>query len=165
MVLKMPFHDGTGEAELFRFIVWVSWETELEFFSWRTEIKVDTIVLVARWHWKGFSSVTLGKPQLCTFTVQVSSETEIWVVIWGHRAWSWYNNFSGKMVLKRPFVGDTGEALAVNVYCTHLLETEFELFYLEMELWVNSIVLFGRWSWKGYLSVTLGKSRFCTFIL
>ena len=32
-----------------------------------------------------------------------------------------YDSFSGKMVLKRPFIGDLGEALSLYVHCSDLL--------------------------------------------
>ena len=38
------------------------------------------------------------------------SETEPWVILPGDRALSIYDSFSGKMILKRLFVSDTGEA-------------------------------------------------------
>ena len=45
--------------------------------------------------------MTLGKPQLSMFIVQVSQETEL----------SNLYIFNGKMVLKRTFCGDNGEVI------------------------------------------------------
>ena len=97
-----------GKPRLYAFTVHISWERASSWncsFSWRMVLK-------------GHSSVTLGKPQLCTFTVQVSGrqkfesfplETELWVVLLWDRASSWYDNFSGRMYLRRLFISDPGE--------------------------------------------------------
>ena len=68
--------------------------------SLETELQIDMIVLVARWSWKGCLSVTLEKPQLCTFIVQVFSETELQAILPTDKAVSGYDSFSGKIVLK-----------------------------------------------------------------
>ena len=74
-----------------------------------TELWVNTIVLVARWCWKGHFMVTVGKMWLFWSGVK---ETELWAVLHGDVALSQYCSFSGKMVLKRPFLSDTQEELA-----------------------------------------------------
>ena len=65
--------------------------------------------------------MALMKPLLCTFIEQVFLETEFVSCSLGDRALSQYINFSGKMVLKRPFARDTDEASAVHIHSTGLL--------------------------------------------
>ena len=141
-----------------------------------------------------------------------SWETKLWVDI----------TLSSKVVLKRPCIRDTGEVLAVHIHCSGLLGDELQAVLLgdraldwydfkwpfglektmhqwhggrlcsthslfrsweerilsnsprrqsfgpfssETGLGVDSIILLGRWSWKGCLSLTLGKPELCTFIV
>ena len=112
MVLKRPFLGNTGGR--FDSFVQVSGRQSFEQFSSETELQVDTIVLVTRWFWKGHSSVALWKTHLIWSGL---GETELWAVLL-EDALSCYSSFSGKMVLKRPFLNDTGEDLA------HLLSSQ-----------------------------------------
>ena len=57
--------------------------------------------------------MTLREPQLSTCIVQVFQETELQVD----------TSFSGKIVLKKPCIGDTGKASAVHVHCSDLQVT------------------------------------------
>ena len=56
--------------------------------------------------------MTREKTHLCTFSVQVTQETELL---------SQYDSFTENMVLKRLFIGDPEEE-TMHVYCSHLLE-------------------------------------------
>ena len=82
--------------------------------------------------------MTLGKPWLFTFIVQVSWEM----------ASSQYDSWSGKIVLKRLFIGDTQEALALQIHCLGLWETRLQAFSREIKLWINAIVWVARWFWN-----------------
>ena len=42
----------------------------------------------------------------------------------------WCDSFSGKMILKRLFVGDTGEASPLHVHCSGLRYTEHQAIFL-----------------------------------
>ena len=64
----------------------------------------------------------LGKSWLCIFIVHVSERP---LGVPGDRALS-HDDFRGKMVLKGPFIGDAGEALALHVHCSDLLGDSFE---------------------------------------
>ena len=63
------------------------------------------IVLVGRWSWKGHLSVILRK------SLHIHSG------FLGDRALSEYDSISVKMLLKRPFIGYTGKALAMHIHC------------------------------------------------
>ena len=63
-------------------------------------------------------------------------------------SWSWYDRLTQKIVLKRPFLSDTGEAWAV----TFTVQVSWET-----ELWLDMVILVGRWFSKGHSSVALGK--------
>ena len=121
------------------FIAQVSGRQSFEPFFWETELWANMMVLVARGSWKGYISVTLRKPWLPTFIVQVSQ----WDI-----AFSWCSSSNGKRVLKRPFLSDTGEALAHNIHCSCLPKRQ---------LWADIIVLVAKLSWEGLLLVTLGS--------
>ena len=54
--------------------------------------------------------MTLGKARLCMLLLGS----------WGDTASSQYDSFGGKMVLKRPFFGDTGEASALYIHSSGL---------------------------------------------
>ena len=69
----------------------------------RRQLQVSTVVLMARRSQKGHSLVTLGKP------------LHVYLCLPGDKDLSEYNKFSGKMVIKRPFLSDTGEASALHV--------------------------------------------------
>ena len=45
-----------------------------------------------------------------------SWETELWAIFPGNISFQWYDSFSGKMVLKRPFVGDPGKDSATHFF-------------------------------------------------
>ena len=67
---------------------------------------------------------------------------------------SWYNSFTQKMVLKWLFVSDTWDDFTFIVQVFQ----ETELF--------SMIILHGRLSWNGHLSVTLGKTLhiYCSYL-
>ena len=96
-------------------------------------IWVDMRVLFRRWSWNDHSSVALGK-KLCTSIIQI---------YWGIELFEVINSFTQKVVLKRPFVVDTGEE-TIHIHCSGLLGNK--------ALWVNMIFLLRRLSWKGQLS-------------
>ena len=87
----------------------------------------------------------------------VLGETDLQSVL-GDRVSSLYDSFSENMVLKRPFISDTFEALSHHGHCSAPGRQSFKLFSWETGFWVYMIVLVGRWSWKGNLSVILGEA-------
>ena len=118
----------------YTFIVHVSLETEVQW--------VNMIVLLKRWSWKGFLSLTLGKtlhihssglPGDRFFEQKVLLGRWSWKAIhWWHcgrlycahslsrtpgrQCWSsWYSSFIWKIVLKRPFISETGGSLCMFV--------------------------------------------------
>ena len=87
-------------------------------FSQDTELQVNMIALVGRWSGKCHALVTLGKTLHCKFIVQVPrrqtfepffQEMELQALLPGDGALSLCDSFSGKVVLKRPFVSDPGK--------------------------------------------------------
>ena len=146
-------------------------------FFWETEHWVDTIVLLKKYSWKGFSLVTLGKTQLCMFIVQVSQETELWVAKilllerWSCKGHSsvplgrlcsahslfrsfrrssscWHSSFTLKMVLKWSFIGEIGEE-------THHFAV---LVYWETEIfWVGWVILGYFWNARALSDDTVGR--------
>ena len=92
--------------------------------------QINMIGLLGRLSLKGHSLVTLVKPWLCTFIVQVSLETALWAVNAGRQSFESVC-FSGKMVMKNwSFV-----ALAKPWICTFIVQVS----------WVNPIVWVTRW--------------------
>ena len=69
-----------------------------ESFSWKSELQVNMIVLVARWRLFLHCLICWGLRQ-----------TVLWAIFLGDRPLSQYSSFSGKMVLKRPLLSDTVE--------------------------------------------------------
>ena len=61
-------------------------------------------------------------------------------------------NFTWKMVLKWVFFADSGKDLAMHIHCWGLLRDRAH--------WMNTMVLFGRWSWKYHSLVTLEKQMY-----
>ena len=70
---------------------------------------------------KGLVITDPGEASVCTFIVQVSWGIELQTVLPGDRNLSQYDSFSGKMVLKRLCIGDTGEDSAECSHCSGLL--------------------------------------------
>ena len=121
-------------------------------------------------------------------------ETDLWAILPIHRAWNWYDTFSGKMTLKMLFIGATGKASSLNIHfsdiggrvwailpgqCFKFLVSSwswkgsfvlvsgrqnFKPFSQEMQLWVDMIVLVTWWSWRGHILVTLWKPWLSKFI-
>ena len=138
---------------------------------------------MARWSWKGHFSLIVGKARhICpglgktklwailpgSFVLvsgrqnfePFGQEAVLWAFLLGNRALMWYDSFSGKMVLKRPFLCDTGEDSTIFIQVSGRQSFEpFELFSWETEIWVNMIILVARWSWKGYLFVILENTQ------
>ena len=61
------------------------------------------------------------------------------VTKWNLAIWSW-ESYTGKMVMKWPFVGDTGSI------CTFIIKSSWEI-----EILVDAVVLLERWSGKAIL--------------
>ena len=80
--------------------------------------------------------MTLGKTQLICPGLR---ETKLQALLHGGKTLSQYSSDSGKMVLKRPFLNDTGED------STHLFRP-----LRGIADQVNMIGLLGRWSCKGH---------------
>ena len=72
------------------------------------------IVLVGRLSWKGHSFVTM------------KTSLHVHSALLGDGALGQYDSFSGKLILKRPFITDTGEALALQIHCLGLLGDNLE---------------------------------------
>ena len=130
---------------------------------------INMILLLGRWSWKGCSNWVWGR--LCSAHSLFRSP----------RRWSSlspYNSFAWKIVLKRPFVGDTGEESACTFNCSDLLgETVLRmgvlalhwLLFFQSPLWKGVVVLKGTvldnyhigrmwWSWNHWFWIhfTLG---------
>ena len=72
----------------------------------------------------------------------------------GNRAWKrWYDSFTQMKVLKRLVVSNTGKG-----------SSDYSLFSsLRTEHWAKTIVLLGKWSWKGCSWVTIVRTLLCIF--
>ena len=103
---------------------------------------VNVLVLLQRWSWKSCFNYTL----------------EGFACSWFRSPWKqrlWVGSFTLKMIFKRKFIGDTSESL--DLFIVQVSQ--------ETDLWLNRIVLFGRWSWECHSSVTLWKTLLFTFIV
>ena len=94
-----------GKPILHTFIVWVSGRQSFELLSQETYLQVNTIVEMGGWSWK----------------VEVSSAHSLHRS-WGDRrpVWNLYHSFSGKSIMKRPFLSDTEEASVLHLYWSGL---------------------------------------------
>ena len=101
IVLKRPFLSDTGEAcaDLFRFLG----DRALSHFPGRQNFKL-MLQFVGKISWKGYFSVTLGKPCLSTFIDQVPGRQSIEPISWEAELWFDIIVSSGKIILRRPFL-------------------------------------------------------------
>ena len=119
-----------GRPQLCTFIVQVCWETELtavllqdKALSWydsvsgkmvlkRSFVSVPREALSLLIHYSGVQETVIQA---------ILWETDLHSIFLGGRASSHYDSFSGKMVLKRLFVSDSGKTLALHIHCSVLL--------------------------------------------
>ena len=143
-----------------------------ESFSKDMQLQVNAIVSVVRWSWKGHSQWHWGRiSSFAQFFRRksfelFSRETEIQAILLGDRALSQCNSLSGQIVLKRQFLSETVEGLAHLIWSwgqrafSHSSGRQsFEPFCQEMKLQVDVVVLVARWSQRGHLWLTLGKTQ------
>ena len=99
-----------------------SWEMVLKMlFSQETVCQVHMIVLLSRWSWKGNSSQETELVKLIQVYLHIPWPGLLWD--WAH----WINiSFTLKMVLKRPFVSDTGED------CIFIIQVSWETEFITL---------------------------------